>query len=80
MTPASQIHSAATIISEGAYMLEDTIDRGGFAHPGSFVAGDLERTEKRLRDMADKIRAMRLQLVAATPDMPVQVVHLQAAE
>lgn len=76
MTPSSQIHSAATIISEGAYLLEDTIDRGGFAHPGSFTAGDLERTEKRLRDLADKIGAMRMQLVAATPD----VVRLVAAE
>lgn len=80
MTPSTQIHCATTIISEGACLLENTIDQGGFIHPDAFASTDLERTIKRLEDLASKLRITRERLLENVPADMRPVVHLQAAE
>jgi hypothetical protein len=79
MLLCTQINIGMNAVADGAHLLDDAAQSGGFVSEASYGAISLAATVKKLRDAADKLDRLRAQLVA-NAEPANQVVHLQAAE
>jgi hypothetical protein len=79
MLLCTQINIGMNSVADGAHLLDDAAQSGGFVSEASYGAISLAATVKKLRDAADKLDRLRAQLVA-NAEPANQVVHLQAAE
>lgn len=79
MLLVTQINIGMNAVADGAHLLDDAAQSGGFVAEASYSALSLTATVRKLRDAADKLERLRAQLIANEPGNQV-VQHLQAAE
>lgn len=82
MLLVTQINIGVNAVADGAHLLDDAAQSGGFIAEASYGAISLAATVKKLRDAADKLERIRSELLAGSEYQRQvnKIVHLQAAE